>query len=112
MSKPLSEVTIVPVPKICPPSISRSRSVKARRDRRSSRLSRIACPTDGTPGRLPCPGVVRSIDRSVLIDETARNACNPPTTAIAFVRTARASSADRAAGDRVAVLSILELKPV
>src|ERR1044072_783867 len=110
MSKPLSAVTIVAVPQICPPSISRSRKVKARRDRRSSRVSRIACPTDGAPGWIPCPVDVRSIERSVLIAGMARRACKPPAAAIAPARTDRASSAERAAGDRDTVLSIPELK--
>ena len=43
---------------------------------------------------------VLSIDRSVLIVVIARSAGNPPAAEIAFVRTARASSADRAAGER------------
>lgn len=47
--------------------------------------------------------VVRSVDRSVLIDVSARNADNPPAASIAFVITARASSVDRTDGEITAV---------
>src|SRR5262245_36936832 len=61
--------------------------------------------TEGALGRRPCPVVVRTVDRSVLIDVSARRAGNPPLASIAFVRIARTCRVDLTDGELDTVLS-------